>query len=209
MDQISGVGNLIERRTDPDGKEYWIDYRPSPPSWEDPRADPLDPMPAGVQVHCTPDNRTYYVDTRPKLSWTKPEGADFTGEGDRKLGGGSHPVQWSTRSDTLRSGTLVPPVVPGRNESLSSASSPRNFLLSLCISDFSNISLFLPVHPDLRLLLALSRWRFGVCFRITAVQVKLNIPSFSAQVLSGYPDARITEVDTMIELLNVRICKTR
>ncbi|KAG8990802.1 hypothetical protein FRB90_001605 [Tulasnella sp. 427] len=167
MEPTDVVGHLVECRTDPDGKEYWIDYRPSPPTWQDPRADPLDPMPPGIQIHCTPDDTKYYIDTRPKLSWTRPANVDSTTEVGKPGSRSERSItEQKLRSDTLRSGTLVPPLFPGRNGTLSSTVSP--------------------LHPDLRLLLALTRWRF-------------------AQSLSGYPDARVAEVDTMINLLNIRI----
>lgn len=100
---------FVEKRT-PDGRSYWIDYRPSPPSWllpsdvscvspkpsvrgeldsistGDIKTSPVVEniaLPKGVEKHHTPSGPAYYVDTRPRVSWIDPRTVDFNIDRER------------------------------------------------------------------------------------------------------------------------------
>ncbi|KAG8760783.1 hypothetical protein FRC12_009505, partial [Ceratobasidium sp. 428] len=160
-----------EKRT-PDGRTYWIDYRPLPPAWLPPADVANDfpkiymendtdsaadvktsfatkelKLPKGVQKHYTPSGSVYYVDARPRASWTDPRSVDFTIERERDAYTEACEVLFTDGE------FLEPP--------------PE-------------------VHIEFRLLSDLTKWR-------------------TAQALSGYPDARVDEVDILINMLNARI----
>ncbi|KAG9102974.1 hypothetical protein FRC06_000623 [Ceratobasidium sp. 370] len=96
-----------EKRT-PDGRSYWINYYPLPPSWLPPADVAAEfpnlymendgdsaadvrtsiatkdiKLPKGVQRHYTPSGSVYYVDTRPRASWTDPRTVDFSIDRER------------------------------------------------------------------------------------------------------------------------------
>ena len=100
---------FVEKRT-PDGRNYWINYRPSFPSWLPPSdilcASPKFPaggetdsigtddvknslatesivLPKGVERHYTPSGPAYYIDMRPRASWIDPRTVDFTIDRER------------------------------------------------------------------------------------------------------------------------------
>ncbi|CAE6431909.1 hypothetical protein BN14_00029 [Rhizoctonia solani AG-1 IB] len=162
----------FQEKTTPDGRTYWLSFRPLPPSWLPPvdvRADhpklfPDDDcesaedinapfalehiqLPKGVERHYTPSGSVYYVDSRPRASWIDPRTVDFTIDTERE--------DYARNSTILFTGGeyLEPPP---------------------------------DAHIEFRLLMDLTKWRI-------------------AQSLSGYPDSRIDEVDTLIEMLNARI----
>ncbi|CAE6434095.1 unnamed protein product [Rhizoctonia solani] len=162
----------FQEKTTPDGRTYWISFRPLPPSWLPPAdvcADnpklfpegdyesvsdikvPFAPedirLPKGVERHYTPSGSVYYVDSRPRASWADPRTVDFTIDTERE--------DYTRNSTILFTGGdyLEPPP---------------------------------DAHIEFRLLMDLTKWRV-------------------AQSLSGYPDSRIDEVDTLIEMLNARI----
>ncbi|CUA72215.1 hypothetical protein RSOLAG22IIIB_00878 [Rhizoctonia solani] len=162
----------FQEKTTPDGRTYWISFRPLPPSWLPPAdvradhpnmfpeqdcesvSDTKEPsvheeirLPKGVEKHYTPSGSVYYVDSRPRASWVDPRTVDFTIESERE-----EFVQKSRLIFTGESNIEPPP----------------------------------EAHIEFRLLMDLTKWRV-------------------AQSLSGYPDARIDEVDTLIEMLNSRI----
>ncbi|CAE6459333.1 unnamed protein product [Rhizoctonia solani] len=162
----------FQEKTTPDGRTYWINFRPLPPSWVPPAdvcaenptllpkgdsesisdiKEPLAPedirLPKGVEKHHTPSGSVYYVDSRPRTSWVDPRTVDFNIDRERE-----EYIQNSTL--LLTGGELLEP--------------PPD------------------AHIEFRLLMDLTKWRV-------------------AQSLSGYPDARVDEVDTLIEMLNSRI----
>jgi len=95
---------------DPDGNVFWIDYRPLPASWEDPRSSPNEALPDGVQRYVTPAGRPFFVDSRPRLSWAPPEGYSDDADQGVPAGMGAPSLVASTfmpqRMDTDR--TKVP-----------------------------------------------------------------------------------------------------
>ncbi|QRV86721.1 HlyD domain-containing protein [Ceratobasidium sp. AG-Ba] len=160
-----------EKRT-PDGRTYWINYRPLPPSWLPPAdvmadfpnlyvAEDADSaadvktsgsfkeiiLPKGVQRHYTPSGTVYYVDARPRASWVDPRTVDFSIDKERDTYAQTCEVLF-THGEFLE----PPP----------------------------------ETHIEFRLLSDLTKWRV-------------------AQSLSGYPDARVDEVDIIINMLNARI----
>ncbi|CAE6367453.1 unnamed protein product [Rhizoctonia solani] len=162
----------FQEKATPDGRTYWIDFRPLPPSWlapADVRANNPDlfseddcksvsdiktplalenvRLPKGVERHYTPSGSVYYVDSRPRASWVDPRTVDFNIDTERE--------EYAQNSTMLFTGGeyLEPPP---------------------------------DAHIEFRLLMDLTKWRL-------------------AQSLSGYPDSRIDEVDTLIEMLNARI----
>jgi len=67
----------VEYQVDPEGRRFWIDRRPQPPSWTDPRRDQV-PNEL-VDVHTTPDGNTFYIDRTPRITWEEPK--DIAGSG--------------------------------------------------------------------------------------------------------------------------------
>ncbi|CAE7059296.1 unnamed protein product [Rhizoctonia solani] len=160
----------FQEKITPDGRNYWISFRPLAPSWLPPadvRADnqtlfPEDgcesvtdiklapgdiQLPKGVEKHHTPSGSVYYVDSRPRASWVDPRTVDFAID--------------TERDEYLQNSTLL-------STEGEYAGPPAES------------------HIEFRLLMDLTEWRV-------------------AQSLSGYPDARVDEVDTLIEMLNSRI----
>lgn len=94
----------FQEKTTPDGRTYWIDFRPQPPSWLPPadvRADnPMNyleshsyksstessdiHLPKGVTKHYTPSGSVYYVDSRPRACWVDPRTVDFAIDAERE-----------------------------------------------------------------------------------------------------------------------------
>ncbi|KAL5636168.1 hypothetical protein ACGC1H_004849 [Rhizoctonia solani] len=159
----------FQEKTTPDGRTYWISFRPLPPSWlppadvcaDNPKLFLKDDfesisdikeslsqeeirLPKGVEKHYTPSGSVYYVDSRPRASWVDPRTVDFTIDSERE-----EYVQNSTLVFTGGEYVEPPP----------------------------------DAHIEFRLLMDLTKWRV-------------------AQALSGYPDARVDEVNTLIEMLN-------
>ncbi|KAG8738734.1 hypothetical protein FRC10_006569 [Ceratobasidium sp. 414] len=121
-----------EKRT-PDGRSYWINYYPLPPSWLPPAdvaadfpnlymendnesaADVKTPvtakdikLPKGVQRHYTPSGSVYYVDARPRASWTDPRTVDFNIDKERDAYAKTCEILFS---DGEFLGTFSPPVL--------------------------------------------------------------------------------------------------
>ncbi|KAG9008618.1 hypothetical protein FRB93_006537 [Tulasnella sp. JGI-2019a] len=162
------IHQLIESRVDPDGKTFWIDYRPLPATWDDPRtATGEKTLPDGIKGHHTPAGRPFFVDTRPRLSWAKP-----VGYGGEVCEGEPDGVSC--------------PSFPGFTASLPRVDTGFTKVPSTPVSRKSTGSSASQLHPDLKLLMTLTRWRL-------------------AHLLSGYPDTRVADVDAMITILQTRI----
>jgi hypothetical protein len=153
-----------EKRT-PDGRTYWIDYRPLPPSWLPPADVAADfpkiylesdsdtaadvktsfatesiKLPKGVQKHYTPSGSVYYVDSRPRATWTDPRTVDFNIDRERESFASSCEVIFA------------------KGEFLGEQALPR-------YPHVSPLSIVEPppeVHIEFRLLMDLTKWRVGM-----------------------------------------------
>ncbi|KDQ17880.1 hypothetical protein BOTBODRAFT_52716 [Botryobasidium botryosum FD-172 SS1] len=154
----------VEEKETPDGKRYWIDYRPSKPSWDDPRASSGDPLPPGVERYITPDGVPYFVNRSPRVTWMDPRSRPARPQG-----------KYENASEKSMVSSDLGRDLEGKEDV------PRSYLTLP-----SPGPLPVTAHVEYALLMDLTRWRF-------------------AQVLSGYPDARSADVDTIILLLKTRL----
>jgi hypothetical protein len=59
----------------PDDRTFWVDYRPRPPTWTDPRSDPDQPLPPGWEECISPDGTPFFVQKGPRITWEDPRDA--------------------------------------------------------------------------------------------------------------------------------------
>ncbi|KAG8877046.1 hypothetical protein FRB97_003760 [Tulasnella sp. 331] len=134
---------LVESRVDPDGRVFWIDYRPLPASWDDPRSNLNEALPDGVHSHVTPDGRPFFLDGRPRLSWTKPReyGDDIREEDPQSKTTTPSLTASANMRERIDTGSTK---VPSALESRRRTGSPDSQL-----------------HAELQLLMELTRWRLA------------------------------------------------